>query len=87
MEPIDFTEEDLAAFANAINNTNNNGISNNNVINLKTVNTSGPEWDIPIGDGPNNIIPANLRLARKGGKSRRKRRRRSNKRRLTRRRR
>jgi hypothetical protein len=83
------TEDNLDAFVNALNNgssetENNNNLPNSALINVKTVNTSGPEWDIPIGNEPNTVIPANLRPARKGGKSRR---RRHNKRRSTRRRR
>lgn len=65
------TESNLNAFARALrgNNNNNNNISNENLINVKTVNTSGPEWKIPIGNVNNNIIPNNLKYTRsKGGK-------------------
>lgn len=83
MEPTILTEDNLDSFVNALNG--NNEVPNSNLLNLKTVNTSGPEWDIPIGNAPNNVIPENLKPKRKGGKSRRRRRhstkRRSNRRR------
>ncbi len=65
-------------------NTNGtNNITNNMLVNLKTVNTSGSEWNVPIGNNSkNNVIPANLKYnnSRRGGK-RRQRKRRTTKRR------
>ncbi len=46
-----------------INNSGNN-LSNANLENLKTLNTSGPEWVVAPGETVNTNVPTNLRPVR-----------------------
>jgi hypothetical protein len=61
----------------ALNNSGTNNVSNNNLVNLKTLNTTSPEWIVAPGETVNTNIPTNLRpvrgtrrakALRKGGK-------------------
>ncbi len=39
---------------------NANNLTNSNVENVYVVNTSGPKWRVPVGNGPNYVIPDEL---------------------------